>query len=87
MPNERQKNDEPEPRQRTLDELAHETAESMMSDLPFGQRVGVVIVSGLTSNGARTVWRFIHCNDPQVQATTLRQIADLIEQTASERPG
>jgi hypothetical protein len=70
---------------RTADEIAHETAAPLASELILGKQVAAVIVSELLplGNGIRTVWRFINCNDPKVQAITLRQIADLIEQTAA----
>jgi len=81
----------PAHRSRTVDELAHETAASMMGDIPAGQRAAVVIVSEMTGKGGgsatRTAWRFIHCDDPSIQARTLREIADLIERTARVPPG
>jgi hypothetical protein len=77
---------------RTADELAHATAAGMMPEVPPGQRAAVVIVSEMTAKGpgpnaVRTVWRFINCTDPKLQATTLREIADLIEKTAKQAPG
>ena len=70
------------PRPRTVDEVAHETAAGMQPEITPGQRVAAVIISERKLDGqARTVWRFLNCNDPKVQAAALREIADLIEKT------
>ena len=76
---------------RTIDEVAHETAASILPEMPQGVRAAVVIVSEITGKmgdqSTRTVWRFINCKEPRLQAIALRQIADLIEKHEGDKPG
>ncbi len=71
---------------RTVDEIAHTAADAMMPEIQPGLRVAVVIVSERTTGlGEMTVWRFVNCPDPKIQAQSLREVADLIERTAAEQ--
>ncbi len=74
---------------RTVDEIAHTAADAMMPEIQPGLRIAVVIVSerttGLGEMPFRTVWRFVNCPDPKIQAQSLREVADLIERTAAEQ--
>lgn len=68
-------------RARTPDEIVHETAAAIRPEIIPGKHAAVIIVSEILPAGqqTRTVWRFINCEDPALQATGLRQVADMIE--------